>query len=172
MSLDADEALSETLKISIKEWKQKNSPFAGSFNRLTNYCGKWIKHSGWYPDVKTRIFNRTYTHWEGSIHEELIFNQAHKVVHLKGDCLHYSYYSINQHKEQALKFSKLWARTQHADGRKSSLLKIVYKPLATFLKAYFIHFGFLDGSAGFTIARISAGATFIRYSMLYTLNKQ
>jgi glycosyltransferase involved in cell wall biosynthesis len=171
LSLDADEALSEDLINSILDLKNKEVMLPASFNRLTNYCGTWIRHSGWYPDVKTRIFNRTNASWKGSIHEQLVFKTYAPVFHLKGDCHHYSYYSIEQHKEQALKFSELGAEALFQNGRRSSILKMIYKPIATFLKAYIINFGFLDGPEGFTIARISAWSSFIRYSILYTMQR-
>ena len=171
LSLDADESLSEQLRRSILKIKENAEKLSCSFNRLNNYCGTWIKHSGWYPEVKIRLFDRNNAQWQGNIHEHLVFKNKTQVVHLKGDCLHYSYYSVTEHKERALKYAKLWAHSKQNDGIKSSLLKILYKPIATFLRGYVLHLGFLDGSSGFTIARITTWATYIRYSLLYNLNK-
>lgn len=172
LSLDADEALSDALKSSIKKLKENTGPLTCSFNRLTNYCGKWIRHSGWYPDVKIRLFDRTQAQWQGKIHEQLVFTNQSPVLHLTGDCLHYSYYSLKQHREQAKNFSTLWANARFSEGHRSSVLKMIYKPIATFLKAYVFHLGFLDGSAGFSIARISSWATYLRYSLLFKLQNE
>ena len=93
LSIDADEEISEELSLSIQQIEEPIDNFVFSFNRLTNYCGKWIKHCGWYPDKKVRIFNKNNTTWKGEIHENLIFVTPVKEVFLKGDCFHYSYYS-------------------------------------------------------------------------------
>ena len=85
LSLDADEALSDKLRASILEIKSREIPETCSFNRLTNYCGNWIRHSGWYPDVKVRLFERNQGHWEGKIHEQLVFKTEMPVLHLEGD---------------------------------------------------------------------------------------
>ena len=71
LSLDADEVLSDQLRETIKNLKFKNEFSYCSFNRLTNYCGSWIRHSNWYPDKKLRLFNRKNSEWSGLIHEEL-----------------------------------------------------------------------------------------------------
>ena len=94
LSLDADEALSADLKTSILTLKKEELKGSYSFNRLTNYCGMWVKFGGWYPDNKTRLFNRLEGKWTGLIHENLEFSSATQTSLLKGDCLHYSYYSV------------------------------------------------------------------------------
>jgi hypothetical protein len=71
LSLDADEELSPPLIDSLQKWKEKLSPAPAGFNRLTNYCGQWIRHCGWYPDFKFRVFNRNQFQWKGDIHEVL-----------------------------------------------------------------------------------------------------
>ena len=100
ISLDADEALSEELKFSILSIKNDLSDTAYEFNRLTNYCGKWIKHSGWYPDKKLRIFHKSHGKWGGkNPHDQFILTSG-KPHHLKGDLLHYSFYTVEDHKKQ------------------------------------------------------------------------
>jgi glycosyltransferase involved in cell wall biosynthesis len=65
LSLDADEALTEELSQSILKVKQHPTGEAYAFNRLTNYCGHWVKHCGWYPDTKTRLVKKERAHWTG-----------------------------------------------------------------------------------------------------------
>ena len=65
LSLDADEALSQDLKQSIITARDNWEQDGYCFNRRTNYCGKWIRHSGWYPDTKLRLWNRTKGRWGG-----------------------------------------------------------------------------------------------------------
>ncbi len=171
LSLDADEALSETLIQSIQEWKQNSINKPAKFNRLTNYCGKWVKNGGWYPDAKIRLFDRSNTCWEGGIHEILKFNFEKEIFHLKGDCLHYSYYTVEQHYNQTEKFTSIQSKELFELGKKSPLYKLIFSPVIKFIRDYFIKLGFLDGKVGFTIARISAYATFLKYKKIRILSK-
>lgn len=171
LSLDADEALSVELKESIFKIKKEDTLVTADFNRLTNYCGHWIKHCGWYPDVKVRLFDRRITQWEGIIHEELKFSEIVSNIHLSGDCLHYSYYTIEQHYRQADKFTSIAARDLFAQGKKASVLKLIVSPVVKFIRDYIFNLGFLDGKEGFTICRISAYATFLKYKKLRNLYK-
>jgi glycosyltransferase involved in cell wall biosynthesis len=168
LSLDADEALSDELRKSILAAKQQTHPKAYQFNRLTNYCGKWIKHCGWYPDRKTRIFDKTNASWEGTIHERLVVKNEVPDL-LKGDCLHYSYYTIEEHYRQSDKFATLSAESMFQQGKKVSLLKLLFSPLIKFAECYFLKLGFLDGIAGYTICKITASATFSKYRKLRRL---
>lgn len=174
LALDADEALSEQLKESIRHLisTDNKSADAFSFNRLTNYCGKWIRHSGWYPDRKIRIYNKKQTQWNDEIvHEALTDANKLKVQHLKGDLLHYSYYSQEEHKERADKYSRLTALKMHNAKKPASVLKPFISMIARFISMYILKLGFLDGRAGFDIARISAVSNRLKYRELRRLNK-
>jgi glycosyltransferase involved in cell wall biosynthesis len=165
LSIDADEVLNETLIQSILKWKR--NPQTACFKRMTNYCGTFIKHGGWYPDVKVRLFNKQETQWEGTIHEVLRGLSKENTFLLEGDCLHYSYYSVDQHYAQAEKFTSIQAEDLFQQGQKSPWFKRVFSPISKFVVDYFFRFGFLDGKAGFTVARISAYATFLKYKKLH-----
>lgn len=87
-------------------------------NRLTNYCGKWIRHCGWYPDTKLRLWDSTKGKWGGiNPHDKYELNESAKIGFLKGDILHYSYYSIDEHYKQADKFSSIAAKALLAQGK-------------------------------------------------------
>lgn len=169
LSLDADEALSEELKKSILKAKEGKELKTYKFHRLTNYCGSWIKHCGWYPDTKIRIFDRRITKWEGIIHEKLVIDSKQEAILLRGDLLHYSYYSIEQHYAQTEKFSSLAAQNMFEKGKKASALKMYLSPVVKFISDYIIKLGILDGAAGFTICRISAKHSFLKYKKLREL---
>ncbi|MDF2437551.1 MAG: glycosyltransferase family 2 protein [Bacteroidota bacterium] len=171
LSLDADEALSEELKTSIVEVKKQDAQKVYKFNRLTNYCGKWIRHCGWYPDTKIRIFDRRTTRWEGMIHEKLVVTEG-TPQQLEGDCLHYSYYKIEEHYRQSDKFSTLSAESLYAKGKNASVLKMIFSPAVKFIQCYFFKLGFLDGNAGFTVCKIMSSSTFSKYKKLRELNKR
>lgn len=167
LSLDADEALSERLLDSITKLKSQDFSGAYTFNRLNNYCGKWIRHTSWYPDQKLRIWNKNEGKWKGEIHEQIHFEKPVKIQHLKGDLLHYSYYSFDEHILQSNKFSEIAAESKFQKGKKTSLLKIIMTPIFKFIKEYFIKLGLLDGFFGFVISIIAAHETFLKYAKLY-----
>lgn len=169
LSIDADEALSAELGAAIIAAKKEG---AYSFNRLTNYCGTWIKHGGWYPDVKLRIFDRRHARWEGSIHEQLVLDHGVETHHLPGDLLHYSFHTVDQHRAQAEKFAQLKAEQMHAKGRRYSILLHLLAPLWKFLQQYILKLGLIDGLSGWRIAWISAGSVAKRYRYLRKLKEQ
>jgi glycosyltransferase involved in cell wall biosynthesis len=174
LSLDADEALSDDLRKSIASVKDNPGAEGFAMNRLTNYCGKWIRHCGWYPDIKLRLVDRRKAKWVGiNPHDELIITGGNK-LHLEGDILHYSYHSIHGHVIQANKFTDISAKAMFEKGIKAQLWKLLIKPAVMFLKSYLLKAGFLDGYYGYVICRISANATFLKYAKLrhYWINKK
>jgi glycosyltransferase involved in cell wall biosynthesis len=171
LSLDADEALSPELRASILALKKEVPQKGGfTFNRLTNYCGKWIHHSGWYPDTKLRLVTKADAEWGGiNPHDQLLPSKELQLQHLKGDLLHYSYYTKADHFKQIAYFSAIAAKELHARRIKSSIPTIIMKVAAQFIKTYFIKLGFLDGMAGWHIAVRSAYATQQKYQLLRKL---
>lgn len=173
LSLDADEALDDELKQEILKLKSLNEPEIYSVNRLTNYCGKWIKHSGWYPDIKVRLFPKDGSYWSGEfVHEEIVFPANIPVKQLNGHLEHYSYYSYKDHRERADRYSTLTAMKMYKQGKKASLIKPYLSGLMRFVKMYFIQSGFLDGKMGFKIAQISCQSNVFKYKELRRLTKE
>ncbi|MBN1187672.1 MAG: glycosyltransferase [Bacteroidales bacterium] len=172
MSLDADEALSEKLKESILRIKENWRHDGYYINRLTNYCGKWIKHTSWYPDKKLRLWDRRKGKWEGiKIHEKVQMLKGTTTSFLKGELLHYSYYSINQHLEQIKKFSDLAAQSYFKEGQTANYFTIFMHPLWRFIRDFIIKGGFLDRFYGLIICINAAHETFLKYVKLRELNK-
>jgi glycosyltransferase involved in cell wall biosynthesis len=165
LSIDADEALSEELRKEIVDLKIKDQLNADAYylNRLTNYCNKWIRHCGWYPDRKLRLFKKEKGKWEGLIHEQIIMIEKSSSSRLRHDLLHYSYYTINEHLQQMIGFTDLMAKDFYNKGRNPTFLKIYLSPFVKFLKSYFFQAGFLDGYYGFIICILSSCATFLKY---------
>ena len=172
ISLDADEALDPKLQQAILEEKAHFKYDAYSFNRLTNYCGKWIKHCGWYPDTKLRIWNKTKGKWGGeNPHDMVIMDQNSSHKKLNGDLLHYSYYTIQDHVNQIQSFTDIGSKEAFKKGRKSNIFLILVRPVMKFIHGYIIKAGFLDGFYGFIICANSAYAKFLKYLKLYELNR-
>ncbi|HXC04536.1 MAG TPA: glycosyltransferase family 2 protein [Bacteroidia bacterium] len=171
LSLDADEALDDTLRQSILEVKKNWNRDGYRMNRLTNYCGQWIRHCGWYPDTKLRLWDSRKGSWTGiNPHDEFKLNASHAALgFLKGDILHYSYYSREDHYRQVNYFTDILAREYDKKGRTGAWYKLILNPAAKFLGDYFLKLGLLDGKAGFSISRISAYATWLKYSKLRKL---
>ncbi|MCB0395927.1 MAG: glycosyltransferase family 2 protein [Flavobacteriales bacterium] len=173
LSLDADEALSDTLKASILHEKNTMQQDVYAMNRLTNYCGQWIKHGGWYPDTKIRLFKKGSGTWGGvNPHDKILVQPGSHMGKLKGDLLHFSFYTVAQHKEQARKFASIAAHAMHKQGRKAGWWSIFIHPPAKFIRNYFLKAGFLDGYNGLRICLISSLTTYRKYKMLYALSKE
>ena len=158
--------------------KQKNfaknlaNSKAYSFNRFTNYCGYWVKYCGWYPDIKVRLFPKNKGNWGGeNPHDILLPNVDLSIKHIKGDILHYSFYTKQQHIQQIQKFSDLSAQAYFENGKKAPIYKIVFSPIIKFIKSYFIQLGFLDGKIGWQICTKSSYATYLKYKSLRDLWK-
>jgi len=172
LSLDADEALDENLEAAILAVKENWQADGYYLNRLTNYCGKWIKHGLWYPDRKLRLWDSRKGAWGGqNPHDTYILEEGSKTEVLKGHLLHYSFYSFEEHLAQIRRFTDISSQAAYDKGKKSSIFKIIFSPSLKFIRAYFFRLGFLDGKEGWMIARWSAYATYLKYSKLMRLQK-
>lgn len=170
LNLDADEAIDKKLEQSILKAKQQFDYDGYFINRCTWYCGKFIRHGNWYPDRKLRLFNKEAGRWGGHrIHEVFELKKPAKTSRLRGDILHYSYHSLAEHLEQRERFSTLTAQSYFEQGKKARWYNLYLNPAWNFISGYFLRLGFLDGKAGFLIARISAGATYLKYKKLLAL---
>ncbi len=170
--LDADEAIDPILEKAIMKLKADFSSVGYTMNRCTNYCGKFIRHGSWYPDIKLRLFNKNVAQWSGiNPHDTVVLNSDQPVKHLKGDILHYSFNSLEEHILQNNKFSTISAEAYFKNGKRSNWFKIVFNPFWAFMKSYFFRLGILDGFLGYVIARNVAHLTFMKYYKLLALNK-
>lgn len=172
LSLDADEALSDTLLAQIEIVKKSFTRAGYYFNRLTYYTDKPIYRCGWYPDRKLRLFKKDCARWSGkNPHDIIRMDEGSKVTFLKGDLLHYSYDSISDHIRQTNHFTTIAAKVAFREGARSSLFKMVTRPFLKFLKDYLLKRGFLDGRYGLIICYINALSAFLKYSKMYELQK-
>ncbi len=172
LSLDADEVLSDDLKKSILDVKKNVTADAFTFNRFTCFSGKWIRHSGWYPDTKLRLWNREKGRWQGDyVHEKVVMNKDASIKHLNGDLLHYSFNSIEEHIRQINVFSSLKAQGLFQKGKKASVFMMICSPVFKFVRHYFFNKGFLDGYYGYVISRNSAFSNYLNYAKLRELHR-
>jgi len=170
VSLDGDEALSETLQKSILALKN-NWKLNGYYcNRFNNFCGQWIKHSDWYPDKKLRLFKKGSGEWRGiNPHDSYTLKSGKKLGKLEGDLLHWIYRDYEEHKQKVENFSNIASKAYYKLGIKSTYLKIIFRPSWAFIKSYFLRCGFLDGKNGFIICKEQFNVTYYKYTKLYRL---
>ncbi|MCS7036038.1 MAG: glycosyltransferase family 2 protein [Saprospiraceae bacterium] len=168
LSLDADEALSAPLREALLAQRERlDDADAYAMHRRTNYCGHWVKHCGWYPDRKVRLFRRDLAQWNTSpVHEQLLLPPNARIGFLNGDLLHYSYYSTDEHRERARKYARLSAQAMKQAGKRAYPWTPYLRAAFKWLRNYILLSGFLDGRTGWDICRISAMETFWKYRFL------
>jgi glycosyltransferase involved in cell wall biosynthesis len=173
LSLDADEEVSPRLKASILSVKANWDADGYYFNRLTNFCGSWIRHSGWYPDRKLRLWDRQKGRWGGlNPHDRVMMAPGSKLRFISGDLNHYSYSTTGEFFERTEKYSLIGAQSLFQQQKKPSFLKLVFSPAWRFIKHYIAGLGFLDGYNGWLISRTMAKGVYLKYRELFHLYQQ
>jgi hypothetical protein len=171
-SIDADEALSHELQTEILRLKtsQPGADCAGfSMPRCVCYEGRWIRHGDWYPDRLVRLFRRSRAAFAGGkVHERLEVSGF--VEPLAGELQHYTYRDLADHRARCLKYARLWAESQHEQGKRSTPFDSISHALFRWLRGYVLRRGFLDGRQGWQIARLCAWETWLKYRHLRELN--
>lgn len=177
LSLDADERVSDELKTEILQLKdagETNLADGYRIPRLSFYMNRPIRHGGWYPDWQMRFFNRRKGKWkEVLVHESFEITNGSKVEKLSGDILHFSVEDVSHHHRMiGSRYAPLAARQMFERGKRASILKILTAGTTTFLQTYILKGGFLDGLAGFAIARFAAHHAFLKYLLLWELQNR
>lgn len=164
LSIDADEALSEDLEAEIWALKKRGPAYdAYTVPRMAQYLGKWILHSGWYPDRKIRLFDRRKARWVGDyVHESVISDG--RAGALDGNLLHYTCQSLSEHMRTMNGYTTLAAEEIAARRQRAGYGDLLFKPPWTFFKTYVLQQGFRDGVEGLAIAYMAALYTFLKYA--------
>jgi hypothetical protein len=131
--------------------------------RLARYLGRWIYHSGWYPDRKIRLYDRRKAKWVGDFVHESVEVQG-RLGHLQGNLLHFTCDSLSEHVKSMDHYTTLAAQELVASKVKVPLTRLIADPAWTFAKTYFLKRGFMDGPEGLTIAQMAAFYVFLKYS--------
>jgi glycosyltransferase involved in cell wall biosynthesis len=173
LSLDADEALSDTLKRSVLKAREDWAYDGYSMNRLTSYCGQWVRRCGWYPDRKLRLFDSRKGRWGGTNpHDRYTFHTPGSTEgFLNGDLLHFSYRTPEQFLQRQRQYAALGARALKKRNAKAGWLHLYMKPGIRFIRDYLIKGGLLEGRAGWVISLTMARAVFWKYAELRKLNR-
>lgn len=174
-SLDSDEIVSENLKNELLQLKNSPDLLDGyRIARLSYYLDKPIRHSGWYPDWQLRFFNRQSGKWKDVlIHESVEMKENAAIGKLKNDILHFSVENASHHHRMiGERYAPLAAEQMFAKGRKTSPLKVAVAGFSAFFQTFFLKLGFLDGFAGFCIAKFAAHHAFLKHLLLWELQKK
>jgi len=164
LSLDADEALSEALEAEIWQIKKNGPEFdAYTMPRLAQYLGRWILHSGWYPDRKIRLFHRQHAKWVGNfVHESVVVEG--RVGHLNANILHFTCSSLSEHLRTLDRYTTLAAEQLVNQKAEIGWKELALDPAWTFFRTYVVQRGFLDGYEGLAIAYMAAFYNFLKYA--------
>jgi len=164
-SIDADEVVSPELRASLLEWKQREPDcVAYRVSRRTQYLGKWIRHSGWYPEYHLRLYRRDRARFVGKLHESVRADGL--TGQLQGDLLHYTVRSLAEHYAKLEVFTTLAAEDLYARGRRRWRAAMYVVAPWTFLNRLLFRLAFLDGYQGILIAWTSARYVWMKYSKL------
>lgn len=170
LSLDADERVSDVLRQEIQKAIQSENIFIFKLPRLSSYCGKFIRHSGWWPDYVPRLFKRGEASFSDDlVHERLVFEgDANK---LTAPLVHITYKDLNEVIVKINHYSSLGAENSYQKGKRGSLASAIIHGIWAFIRAYIFRAGFLDGAEGFMLAISNAETTYYRYLKLFYLSK-
>lgn len=169
LSIDADERVTPELKKEILGViDSSNSKDCYAIPRSSWYCGRFMKHSGWYPDYVDRLFKRGQAKFSDHlVHERLLPNG--EVGQLKNHFLHYSYRNFEQVLKKVDSYSTASAIQAYHQGQKGGIAQALSHGFWAFFRTYILRRGFLDGQYGLALA-ISNGATsYYKYIKLWQL---
>lgn len=173
LSVDADERVSLALKQEIMQIIRNSDSDEGyEIPRQSNYCGQWIKHSGWSPDFVLRLFKRQNARFsDDTVHERVLLNADASIGQLKNPLQHFPFDNLEQVLDKINFYSSAWAQDKHKQKVSSSLTKALLHSAWSFSRTYFIQKGFLDGQAGLMLAISNAQGTYYKYAKLAKLSQ-
>ena len=171
LSIDADEICTPELRAEIEQALNSGGATAYAMPRLSSFCGHWMRHGGWWPDHVTRLFRRgTARFSDDVVHERLIVDGETKL--LKSHLLHHTYDTLDQAIEKMNRYSTLGAEQAFRRGKRASLWSAWLRGGWSFFRTYVLRRGFLDGAAGYALARYNGQGTYYKYLKLWLLGRQ
>lgn len=169
LMIDADERVTPELKAQIEAIVEEDDRSAVYAVPRLSYCfGRYIRHSGWYPDYVSRLYPKgKAVYGSDLVHEKLIPAPGMRTLKLKGDLLHYTYRDLEHYLVKSASYAKAWSEDRHRRGKRASLGQGILHGLACFMKMYVMRRGYLDGPQGLLLAVLSAHSTFAKYADLW-----
>jgi glycosyltransferase involved in cell wall biosynthesis len=172
-SIDADERVTPELRTAIEAVLRDEPDACAAYriSRLSSYCGRFMRHSGWYPDPIARLFKRDAARFSDDlVHEKL--QVEGQIGQLDGELLHYAFTDAEEVLQKVNHYSSAGAAMMQRRDRQATLTGAVLRGLWSFIRTYFLRAGFLDGREGFMLAVSNAEGTYYRYIKLMLLNKK
>jgi len=170
LSLDADEAIDDTLKQTLLHWQPENEKTVYHIHRKNFLGDKHLKYGEWGSDRPARFFNRKFTNWNDAlVHENLVLPRDAIKKKLKGSILHHTMKDLQDYRTKMQHYAMLSAEKYFQQGKKPSWLKLRLSPGFTFFNYYILKLGFLDGPTGYTCAKMTSWYTFLKYARLKEL---
>lgn len=169
LMIDADERVSPQLKQSISDIVRRDDRSKAWAMAILPWCfGRFIRHGGWYPAYKVRLYPRAAARYgDERVHEKLKFDPGIETGRLAGDLLHYTYRDLEHYLVKSARYAAEWAEQRARSGKRASLFEGVWHGTGCFLRMYLLRAGFLDGRQGFLLALLSAHSTFVKYADLW-----
>ena len=171
-SLDADERCTPEVQAEIRQIvNQKDAADAYWVPRRNFFMGRWIQHSGWYPNYRQpQLFRKGCMGYDQKeVHENYILNSSKPIGHIKNAIWQFPFKNMSEVLHKANRYSSLGA--QRIADRKLSMGTALSHGLWAFVKHYIFKLGFLDGWAGFVIAFGNFEGTFYRYVKALEIQK-
>ena len=171
--IDADERVTPELRAAIDALRRRNpTELAAGFRiaRRTFYQGRWIAHSGWYPDYQMRLYRKAASFWDGVAPHETA-RVSGEIETLSGELLHYTKRDLSEHHRVLDSYTSLAARYLYDSGRRERQLDLFLLPVAAFLRTLVVKQGFRDGVQGLIIAMFTAYSVFLKYAKLWELHR-
>lgn len=169
-SIDADERISPKLRTEIEQALKSDQYNGYEIPRASHYCGKRIRHSGWWPDYIVRLFKRDCGKFSNTLVHEIVEMQG-PVGRLRNPLIHYSFSNFEEVLDKVNRYSTYNAEMLLQSGKKAGLLEAVGRGLWSFLKTWVFRAGFLDGRHGFMLAVSNAEGTYYKYIKLILLRE-
>lgn len=172
LSLDADEWAPSMLRAEIERiLAAPGDKAAFAIPRRSSFCGRFMRHSGWWPDYVVRLFQRDAARFsDDNTHERLIVKGA--TGKLKQPLMHQAIDDLDQMLSKMNTYSTNTARMLHARGRHASIFTALLHGGWAFVRTYFLRLGFLDGREGFILAVANAEGSYYRYLKLMLLGEK
>ncbi|WP_075183302.1 glycosyltransferase family 2 protein [Pantoea sp. 1.19] len=171
LMIDCDERVTPALRQAIEQvLDAPPTDRVYSIARRNLFLGRFMRHSGWYPDRVTRLYPRRYRYSDHLVHESLETGDA-EVVPLRGDLLHLTCRDFADFQRKQLAYAEAWAQERHQRGKRTGLLAIFGHALGAFVKTLVLRGGVLDGAQGWLLAVVNAQYTFNKYAALWALHQ-
>ncbi|HVE88625.1 MAG TPA: glycosyltransferase family 2 protein [Burkholderiaceae bacterium] len=162
LSIDADERIPRALREEILATLRDSAFDVYEMPRSSYYCGRFMRHSGWWPDHVQRLFRRGSARFSAApVHESL--ETGKRVGRLNHPIEHWSYRTMEQVLDKVNHYSSLSAPVVLQRGSKPTLLTAIVHGVGAFVRTYFLKRGFLDGAHGFMLAVSNAEGSYYRY---------